>query len=188
MSYTPPPHYLFGVTYVEQGTVTETTTVVTTCPLGVTFPDAGVIIEPSTPTPLYLIGPTTAYIGVSVESSNCEAAPVPLPPEACPVILSTNCVFYGGSTLPNTNIQAHDSLTEILEKIDIVITGGDKTFVFTQGLVSAIWTIFHDMDKFPSVDVQDNGGTWQIGQVDHIDNKNLTITYSSGFAGKAYLN
>jgi hypothetical protein len=65
---------------------------------------------------------------------------------------------------------------------------GDKNFVFSQGAVASIWTILHDLDKFPSVAVQDSGGTWQEGHVDHIDNKNLTITFSAGFSGKAYLN
>ena len=94
--------------------------------------------------------------------------------------------------LINTNILANDTITIALSKIDISIAtataGGDKTFVFVQNLVASVWTVPHGMKKFPTVDVQDNGGTWQIGQVDHIDNENLTITYSSGFAGKAYLN
>ncbi len=165
MSYTPPPK----------------------CP-GVTPSVPGVVIEATTPTPLYLLGPTSPWIGVKGQNINCEPSSIPWPPNACPVVLGSDCVYYVGDALPNTGIQIQDTLTEVLVKIDTVITGGDKTFVFVQALVSAIWTVFHDMDKYPSVTAIDNGGTKQEGFINYVDLKNLTITYSSGFAGKAYLN
>ena len=66
---------------------------------------------------------------------------------------------------------------------------GDKTFNFTQGSPSATWTINHNLEKFPSVSVVDTGDNSVLGgQVDYIDNNNLTITFGAGFAGKAFLN
>jgi hypothetical protein len=65
---------------------------------------------------------------------------------------------------------------------------GDKSFVFDQGVVSAVWTIQHDLKKYPSIRVIDNGGTEVEGHIQDIDINNLTITFSAGFAGKAYLN
>jgi len=64
----------------------------------------------------------------------------------------------------------------------------DKTFVFTQAVPSLVWSIQHNLGKFPSVSVVDTGNTTVISQIDYIDNNNLTITNSSQFAGKAYLN
>jgi hypothetical protein len=64
----------------------------------------------------------------------------------------------------------------------------DKTFEFTQGVPSLVWTIQHNLGKFPSVSIVDTGNTTVISQIDYIDNNNLTITNSAQFAGKAYLN
>jgi hypothetical protein len=65
---------------------------------------------------------------------------------------------------------------------------GDKHFLFTQGTVSDTWTIPHPLEKFPAITVVDNGGTIVEGQIVYIDDSNLTITFSTGFSGKAYLN
>jgi hypothetical protein len=51
-----------------------------------------------------------------------------------------------------------------------------------------VWTIQHNLGKFPSVSIVDTGNTTVISQIDYIDNNNLTITNSAQFAGKAYLN
>jgi len=64
----------------------------------------------------------------------------------------------------------------------------DKTFEFTQAVPSLVWSIQHNLGKFPSVSVVDTGNTTVISQIDYIDNNNLTITNSAQFAGKAYLN
>ena len=64
----------------------------------------------------------------------------------------------------------------------------DKTFEFTQAVPSLVWSIQHNLGKFPSVSVVDTGNTMVISQIDYIDNNNLTITNSAQFAGKAYLN
>jgi len=65
---------------------------------------------------------------------------------------------------------------------------GDKTFNFTQTVPSAVWTIQHDLGKFPSITVIDTGNTVVTGQYTYIDNNNVTLNFSAGFAGKAYLN
>lgn len=64
----------------------------------------------------------------------------------------------------------------------------DKDFVFTQGVPSATWTIQHNMDKLPAVSAVNNNNMIVYGNVVYVDNNNLTITFSGGFSGKAYLN
>ena len=64
----------------------------------------------------------------------------------------------------------------------------DKTFEFTQGVPSTTWNIQHNLNKFPSITVIDTADTVVTGQYTYIDNKNVTLTFSEGFAGKAYLN
>jgi hypothetical protein len=65
---------------------------------------------------------------------------------------------------------------------------GDKTFVFTQGVPALVWTIQHDLNKFPSVSVVDTANTGVLSQIDYIDSNNITISNTAQFAGKAYLN
>ncbi len=64
----------------------------------------------------------------------------------------------------------------------------DKTFIFTQATPSTNWSIQHDMDKFPSVAVVNNNNVLMYGNITYVDKNNLTITFSAGFSGKAYLN
>lgn len=66
--------------------------------------------------------------------------------------------------------------------------GGDKEFAFTQSVASATWEIQHDMDKYPAVTVVDTGSNVVIGEVVYNDQNKITITFSSAFSGKAYLN
>ena len=64
----------------------------------------------------------------------------------------------------------------------------DKTFEYTQVSPSTTWNIQHNLAKFPSITVIDTLDTVVVGQYTYIDNNNVTLTFSAGFAGKAYLN
>ena len=64
----------------------------------------------------------------------------------------------------------------------------DSTFVFTQGVSATTWNIQHNLAKFPSVSVVNTNEFVIHGEVEYIDNNNVTLTFSAGFAGKAYLN
>jgi len=63
-----------------------------------------------------------------------------------------------------------------------------STFVFTQGVAATTWNITHNLNKFPSITVIDTGNTVVTGEYTYIDTNNVTLTFSAGFAGKAYLN
>jgi hypothetical protein len=64
----------------------------------------------------------------------------------------------------------------------------DKTFEYTQVSPSVTWNIQHNLNKFPSITVIDTLDTVVVGEYTYIDNNNVTLTFSAGFAGKAYLN
>jgi hypothetical protein len=65
---------------------------------------------------------------------------------------------------------------------------GVGTYVFHQGVADTVWTIQHNLGKFPSVSVVDSMNTIVIGAVTYIDNNNLTITFNAAMSGKAFLN
>ncbi len=64
----------------------------------------------------------------------------------------------------------------------------DSTFVFTQGVSSTTWNIQHNLGKFPSVSVVNTNDFVIHGEVEYIDSNNVTLTFSAGFTGKAFLN
>jgi len=64
----------------------------------------------------------------------------------------------------------------------------DKTFVFSQSVPSVQWTVQHNLNKFPSITVIDSADTVVTGEYVYIDSNNVTLNFSAGFAGKAYLN
>lgn len=66
----------------------------------------------------------------------------------------------------------------------------DKTFAreninFTAG--NAV-TINHNLAKFPAVTTIDSGGSHIVGDINHVDNNNFTITFKASFQGSVYAN
>ena len=64
----------------------------------------------------------------------------------------------------------------------------DKNFIFTQSVASNTWTIAHNLEKFPSVMVVDSGNNVVVGDITYTNNNSLTVSFSSTFSGKAYIN
>lgn len=70
----------------------------------------------------------------------------------------------------------------------IVVAGSSTTFTWTQSIALSVWTIPHNLNKFPSVSVVDNLGNVIYPDISYVDSNIVQITHGSAFAGKAYLN
>ena len=80
-----------------------------------------------------------------------------------------------------------DGLVEVTESDeDIKIT--TKTFVHEQGVASAVWTVQHNLNKRPSVNVVDSAGNEIVTEVIYDTNNSLTIRMKGASKGFAYLN
>lgn len=66
--------------------------------------------------------------------------------------------------------------------------GSDITYIHTQLTASSEWTIQHNLGKFPSVTVVDSAGSVVLGETEYLDRNTVRLTFSSAFAGHAYLN
>lgn len=90
----------------------------------------------------------------------------------------------------NATIQYLMSKVRELESKQAMSTtkSGDKTYVHNQIQSSVEWVIIHNLEKCPSVEVQDSAGTDIIGEVTYDSLNQLTLRFSSAFSGKAYLN
>ena len=65
---------------------------------------------------------------------------------------------------------------------------GDKNYVHPQGVASAIWTVQHNLNKFPSVTSVNINNIEMYGEVVFDDLNNLTINFSAAFSGQAFIN
>ena len=84
-----------------------------------------------------------------------------------------------------TNVTLTNTGNNIL--IDVVDMG-DKNYVHNQPVASITWTVQHNLDKFPSCTMVLSTGQQGYGDVNFIDENNLTITFSGAVSGKAYIN
>ena len=69
--------------------------------------------------------------------------------------------------------------------------GSDKTFIYAQAEAVDVWTIKHDMNKYPSVTIIgdfDNGRESVLGDIEYVDDNTLTIHFDEPVKGTAYLN
>ena len=65
---------------------------------------------------------------------------------------------------------------------------GDKHYTFTQIAAASTWNITHNLKKKPSVSIVDSAENNVYGDIEYINENQLTITFNSAFSGKAYLN
>ena len=70
----------------------------------------------------------------------------------------------------------------------VVSVSYNDTYVHTQGAPSSSWLVTHDMNKYPSVTVVDSSDNVVEGEVEYNSLNTLTINFSGGFSGKAYIN
>ena len=64
----------------------------------------------------------------------------------------------------------------------------DLHYAHDQGVPSLVWTVNHNLGKYPSAAAVDTAGSVVMGQVDYIDTNNITITFNASFSGVAYIN
>lgn len=60
-------------------------------------------------------------------------------------------------------------------------------YTHTQNAVSSIWTINHNLGFYPNVTTLDSAGTTIEGSIAFTNVNTLTITFSVGLTGTAYL-
>ncbi len=80
---------------------------------------------------------------------------------------------------------AEQGRTAIRNKPDIV---NDKTYVHIQNTASNIWTVEHNLAKFPSITIVDSANNTVFGNVKHINTNRVSVVFTSAFSGKAFCN
>lgn len=63
----------------------------------------------------------------------------------------------------------------------------DFAYHHTQGAASALWDIGHGLGFYPNVTVLDSAGSTVEGELEHISQYRLRVTFSAPISGNAYL-
>lgn len=91
---------------------------------------------------------------------------------------------------------------EIFDEIEVVLSpvgekgddgdpgvDGDKFYNHDQSTPASTWTVVHNLNKYPSVTVEDSAHEPAVGKVTYDTLNQLTIDFDGSiFSGRAYLN
>ncbi|VTU32348.1 hypothetical protein H4CHR_02993 [Variovorax sp. PBS-H4] len=64
----------------------------------------------------------------------------------------------------------------------------DSFYQHAQAVPEAVWTVTHNLGKFPSVAVVDSAGSHVEGDIEYLDINTVRLSFAGGFSGIAYLN
>jgi hypothetical protein len=61
-------------------------------------------------------------------------------------------------------------------------------YVHNQVSASEVWTIEHNLNKYPQVSIVDSGGSVVFGDISHVSRSVVKVSFTSAFSGIAYVN
>lgn len=96
-------------------------------------------------------------------------------------------VATGSDTTDIAEAKWRRAVTESLAVLQARTSGGGAQYTHIQDMPSSTWNIPHNLGGYPAVAVVDSTGRLGHGAVDYQDTNNLTVSFSAGFSGKAYL-
>lgn len=79
------------------------------------------------------------------------------------------------------------AVTEKLADVQEILAAGGAQYIHHQDIPASTWTITHSMGGYPAVAVVDSANRVGFGEVTYIDVNILTVDFSAGFSGRAYL-
>ena len=77
-------------------------------------------------------------------------------------------------------------VTQDGKRRDLLIEEG--TYIHHQDVSSAVWTINHNLDKYPSVTLVNSVNEVFLAHIDYTSKAQIVVTMSGSNTGKAYLN
>lgn len=110
------------------------------------------------------------------------------------IVIGTGLVISDGSTFDNIPIGGILTFESANSELAIVASDNKLTFtaklgyVFTQSTPATVWTINHDLGKYPAVNIVDSANDEVIGEVKYNSTSQVVLTFSAAFSGKAFLN
>jgi hypothetical protein len=66
--------------------------------------------------------------------------------------------------------------------------GNGTSYTYQQSVPNTIWTIPHNLGRYPSVTVVDSAGSQVYGDAIYVSSMIIRLEFSAAFSGTAYLN
>lgn len=92
---------------------------------------------------------------------------------------------FGSGSSGNIGVENTDFLPE--GTVNKYFTTARVSYEHTQGSSSSTWTINHNLGFKPNVTVVDSAGNIVEGEISYTNSNSLTVSFSAGFSGKAYV-
>lgn len=106
--------------------------------------------------------------------------------QASPYVLKATLLDLGPGLLGSTDFSG--SRVEVDLDFAYIKTQVRENYVHDQQVASTTWTVNHNMNKYPSVNVVDTANDEVTGDVRYNSLNQITISFTAAFSGKAYLN
>jgi hypothetical protein len=103
-------------------------------------------------------------------------------------IIDKPTTIEGYGITDDTKVEASITNGNILINGQEVAVYAPTTYTHIQAIPSTQWIIIHNLNRNPSVTVVDSAGSVVYGDIIYDSLNQLTISFSAGFSGKAYLN
>ena len=87
-----------------------------------------------------------------------------------------------------TSVRPVDEASDLTLVTEKAVAQATATFIFEQAVASNTWVVTHNLNKFPSVVIQDSAGTQFLAPIYYNSANQLTISMNGATTGKAYLN
>lgn len=101
--------------------------------------------------------------------------------------MSNNIQIQNGDTI-NVSSTSGSSTNVTVSGVAAASGSGDKNYEHDQSSASASWVVDHNLGKRASVSVVDSAGTIILCEVEYNSDNQITLTFDSATAGKAYFN
>lgn len=101
--------------------------------------------------------------------------------------MSNNIQIQNGDTI-NVSSTSGSSTNVTVSGVAAASGSGDKNYEHDQSSASATWVVDHNLAKRASVSVVDSAGTLILCEVEYNSDNQITLTFDSATAGKAYFN
>jgi hypothetical protein len=120
---------------------------------------------------------TPLYSDLVYNNSISSASPYFL--KATPLVLGPG--ITGSSDFTQSNVTINLDYTYIKNQVR-------DYYLHDQQVASDTWTVAHNMNKYPSINIVDTANDIIMGEVRYNSLNQLTITFTAAVSGKAYLN
>jgi hypothetical protein len=120
---------------------------------------------------------TPIYSDIVINNSISQVSPYVLKA----TLLDLGPGLTGSSSFSGSTVEIDLDFTYIKQQVR-------EHYVHDQQVASTSWTVTHNMNKYPSVNVVDTANDEVTGDVRYNSLNQITITFTAAFSGKAYLN